>query len=365
MRKRASDPLSWLIANRDCPGLKCLVGLRTGNKRLALSAFADLLRQEGTPDCNLFWIDFEAPKFRSLCTAEQILQYINAAEPQPGMRYLFLIEPTARAYSGRIISNLLKQPDLNIFAASSNNQLVMVESERNPDFPRMLRTVYPPSYSDLPRERLDSIWNTILIRDVLNREKLGDARAIEAITEILSDNLGLPLSFRQIGAAVQPLCGRVLSATTISDYTTSLCDSYLVHRVPTYDIFEGQERGSKTVYYYTSTTLRHARFGTPADADYRHRVLKNEVFIELLRRYPTVWQGDYNGTPFDFVVREKGSLLAIMVAPDCTGDVPADVLAPFSRIPDELKVEKILLGFTPPAALPPQVEFLSLTKFLV
>ena len=365
MRKRAADPFSWLIANRDRPGLKCLVGLRTGNKRRALSTFVDLLRQEGTPDCNLFWLDFEAPRFRSICTAEQILQHISAAEPRPGMRYLFLIEPTARAHSGRIISDLLKQPDLNIFAACSNNQLVMVESERNPDFPRTLRTVYPPSYSDFPRERLDSIWNTILIRDVLNREKLADVRAIEAITEIISDNLGLPLSFRQIGAAVQLLCGRALSASTIGDYTTSLCDSYLVSRVPTYDLFDGNERGTKTIYYYTSTILRHARFGTPTDADYQYRLLKNEVFIELLRRYPKVWQGDYNGAQFDFVVRDRGNPIVIMVAPDLAGDIPDKVLAPFSRIPAGMNIEKLLLGFTPPAALPPQVEFLSLTEFLV
>jgi predicted AAA+ superfamily ATPase len=151
---------------------------------------------------------------------------------------------------------------------------------------------------------LEGIYNTVLIKDVMTRTKLGDASLLKSIARFMASNIGSPVSAKKIADTLIS-SGRPTAVNTVETYIEALCDSYLFYKVYRYDIKGKTNLKTECKYYICDTGLRNLILGTQGK-DIGHQV-ENIVYLELLRRGYTVNIGKSGrGTEVDFVaVRDK------------------------------------------------------------
>lgn len=100
---------------------------------------------------------------------------------------------------------------------------------------------------------------------------------------------------------------------TVLDYLRMLCEAYILHRVPRFDIRGRRHLEVNDKFYLGDIELRHGSIG------YRESdiggMLENLVYLELRRRGYDVSVGTYEDREIDFVAtRPPGERLYVQVA---------------------------------------------------
>ena len=107
---------------------------------------------------------------------------------------------------------------------------------------------------------LHDIYNSVLLKDVIARNKIRDTALLESVIAYLMDNIGNTFSAKTITDFLKNQ-GRKLSAETVYNYLRALESAFLIHKAVRFDIkgkriLETQER-----YYLSDLGLRHAVIG--------------------------------------------------------------------------------------------------------
>ena len=103
-----------------------------------------------------------------------------------------------------------------------------------------------------------------------------------------------------------------ISRLTLSTYLNALIDSYLIERVPRFDIRGKATLRTEEKYYLSDTGFRHHLIVTPI-RDYGH-LLENIVYLELSRRFKNVRVGKNAKKEIDFVVQTDDGFAYYQVA---------------------------------------------------
>lgn len=167
----------------------------------------------------------------------------------------------------------------------------------------------------LVNDYLESLYNTILLKDVLRRNSFADAMMLESVVRFVYDNIGNMVSIKSI-ADTMTSNGRKIDVKTVERYIQSVQESYFVYQAPRYDIKGKQLLKSLCKYYAVDTGMRQMLLG---DRSYdRGRLLENIVCFELLRRYGKVYVGKYGQLEVDFVVETQEGLRYYQVSETVT-----------------------------------------------
>ncbi len=127
---------------------------------------------------------------------------------------------------------------------------------------------------------LDGVYNTILMKDVVSRNKVNDITLLESVNNFLFDNIGQFTSINKISNTLNSN-NRSNSVNTIENYTRYILDSYLMYRVPRYDIKGKELLKTNEKYYACDMGLRKHIIGGIRDAG---SILENIIYLELKRR---------------------------------------------------------------------------------
>lgn len=95
------------------------------------------------------------------------------------------------------------------------------------------------------------------------------------------------------------LTGREISVPTIESYLSALTDSYILLKAERYDIKGKEYLSIGYKYYIADIGLRYYLFGSK-HMDMEH-ILKNAVYLELLRGGYKVYIGKIENSEVDFV----------------------------------------------------------------
>ena len=146
---------------------------------------------------------------------------------------------------------------------------------------------------------LEGIYNTVMVRDIMNRNKITDIALLKSIIRFLASNIGSPVSAKKIADTLTS-SGRPTGSATIDAYLEALTGSYLFYRVMRYDIKGKLHLRTESKYYICDTGLRNMILGTN-NKDIGHQI-ENIVYLELLRRGYSVSIGKTGrGTEVDFI----------------------------------------------------------------
>ncbi len=408
--KRRDIYLNKLIGFRDTEPVKVVTGIRRCGKSSLLKLMIQHLKDTGVLPEQIIEMNFESFDFRGM-GAEDIYGYVKERIVPKKRMYLFFDELQRIEAWEDAINAFRVDFDCDIYITGSNAYLLSseystylsgrcVEIKMLPlsfkeflDFNGFevrktqsalggfrkqvfdgngeryeLREVFDaymqfggmPGIADVGLEQekalslLDGIYSTVVVRDILEREKRRDRRQItdpallRKIVLFLADNIGSNVSAASIG---NMLVNEGLlddgkrkgapSAHTVQAYVDALLESYFFYEIKRFDIKGKAYLRTLGKYYIVDIGLRNYLLGF-RNRDSGHAI-ENVVYFELLRRGYDVAIGKVGNAEVDFIAATANEKKYIQVTESMMSEeVRRRELAPLQNIRDNY--EKIVLS---------------------
>lgn len=196
------------------------------------------------------------------------------------------------------------------FENNSNYQSLFLEYMKNGGMPGVLNIL--DLDTDGINRYLDSIFSTVIFKDIMARNKIVNKTLLENIIKFIFDSIGSVISTKKISDTLTSK-GISISNHTVENYIRSFVESYLIYKAERFDV-KGKKLLSRDYkYYVVDTGLRSYLLGKKADSDMGH-ILENIVYLELLRRGYRVYVGKVNNTEIDFVAENRDGIKYFQVA---------------------------------------------------
>lgn len=402
--------LNKLIAFRDTEPVKVVTGIRRCGKSSLLKLMAEHLKETGVAEEQIIEMNFESHEFKKM-SADEFYHYVKDRVIPEKRMYLFFDElqritdwedtvnsfrvdfncdiyiTGSNAYllsseystylSGRCVeikmlplsfSEFLYFHDFEVKESTSvlggtRTQVYDKNGERyelREVFDAYMRFGGMPGIADvgLDQEKamvlLDGIYSTVVVRDILEREKrrgqkrITDPVLLRKIILFLADNIGSSISVSSIG---NTLVNEGLledgkrkgspSAHTVQAYVNALLESYFYYDIKRFDIKGKEYLRTLGKYYIVDIGLRNYLLGF-RNRDSGHAI-ENVVYFELLRRGYDVAIGKVDNAEVDFIATKTDEKLYVQVTESMVSeDVRRRELAPLQKINDNY--EKIVLS---------------------
>ena len=405
--------LKKLIGFQDTEPVKVITGIRRCGKSSLLKLMIRHLRENGMGQEQIVEMNFESHDFRSM-TSDEVYHYVKE-KAVPGKRmYLFFDELQRIDAWEDAVNSFRVDLDCDIYITGSNAYLLSseystylsgrcVEIKMLPlsfqeflDFHNFevretssalggthrqvfdkngerydLREVFDaymrfggmPGIADIGLDQdkalslLDGIYSTVVVRDILEREKrrgqrqITDSTLLRKIVLFLADNIGSSISVSSIG---NTLMNEGLledgkrkgtpSTHTVQAYIGALLESYFFYEIKRFDIKGKEYLRTLGKYYIVDIGLRNYLLGF-RNRDSGHSI-ENVVYFELLRRGYDVAIGKIDNQEVDFIATTADDKLYIQVTESMQSeDVRKRELSPLQKIRDNY--EKIVLSLEP------------------
>ena len=318
------------------PVIKILTGMRRVGKSSLLLIIKDELLKD-VADENKIYINFEATNLLSINNVNSLLEYLKPLlEDVKGKVYFFFDEIQVIDGWEEVISDLKHNRDYDIFLTSSNKKLISNLSEKYVEF-----EIQPFTFSEFKKafenmelskenlfykfiqlgglpflkyfdldetptfEYLNDIYNTVLVKDVLQYNNIRDVDLFNHIFSYVLTNIGQSFSASSIKTYLKNK-NKNISVDTILNYLEYCNIAFLIKKVPRYDILSKKTLKVDEKYYLTDHGFRQAT-GFPITQDIE-RILENIVYIELISRGYEVKVGKVKDKEINFIAKKEKSL---------------------------------------------------------
>lgn len=408
--KPRTDYLNKLLAFKDTEPVKIITGIRRCGKSSLLKLMIKHLQEQGIEDKQILAMNFESMAFKNM-TAQEFYNYVKEHINTSNRTYLFFDELQRIDGWEDAVNSFRIDFDCDIYITGSNAYLLSSEyatylSGRSVEI-KMLplsfaefldfhgfkieeaasafggkrkiikdqnSIIYEPAEAfnayllfggmpgiadigldqDKAMALLDGIYSTVVIRDILEREKrrgqrrITDAALLRKIILFLADNIGSSISATSMAGTLfnegllpdDARKGKP-STHTVQAYLHTLTESYFFYEIKRFDIKGKEFLRTLGKYYIVDTGLRTYLLGN-RDRDRGH-ILENVVYLELLRRGYDLAVGKVDNTEVDFIATKYNEKMYIQVTESLQGEeVRSRELAPLEKIRDNY--EKIVLS---------------------
>lgn len=134
---------------------------------------------------------------------------------------------------------------------------------------------------DMKRNYMESLKNTIILRDIVKRQNINDVNLLEDIFKFMMANIGNLTSFSSIIRYFKSKQKKT-NYETLSTYAGYLRDTFIVHEVSRYNLKGKQALGGERKYYLGDLAFKNHLLGFfPSDIGYN---LENFVYMQLKRK---------------------------------------------------------------------------------
>ena len=341
--------LNQLIQFKDKKLIKVITGLRRSGKSTLLSLFENHLITSGVDRNHIIRMNFESFEFDEITYYKELHAYINKRILDPNKRHYILLDEVQQVSSWeRVINSFLVDANVDIFITGSNAYLLSselstllsgryVEIKMQPlSFKEYLEFLDSDKemslqekfnqyleYGGLPTivELLDNpdtigpflegIYNTVLMKDVIERNGVRDAALLESILKFIAANIGSIVSTKKISDYLTS-SGRKTTSDTIDNYLKMLENAFIIYKANRYDLKGKMFLKTLEKYYIVDIGIRNKLIGL-RNTDYGH-VLENIVYLELLRRGYEVTIGKIGSLEVDFVASKPNEKIYYQVS---------------------------------------------------
>ena len=223
---------------------------------------------------------------------------------------------------------------------------------------------------------LDGVYSTVIVRDILERERrrgqrqITDPVLLRKIILFLADNVGNNTSLTSISntlVSAKMLEDRAKqgkpATQTIAAYVNALKEAYLFYEIKRFDIKGKEELKTLGKYYIVDIGLRNYLLGY-RDMDTGH-MIESVVYFELLRRGYDVAVGKIGSQEIDFIATKDHEKIYFQVTDDMTAELTRQrELAPLKMVRDNYR--KVILAMnTNSTASVEGIEIIRLIDFLI
>ena len=323
--------------------IKVITGIRRCGKSTLFELYIDYLKKCGIKDDHIISINLEFPEY-DFKDYKELYNYVNSKIKDNDMYYVFLDEVQVVDKFEKAVDGLYIKKNVDEYITGSNANLLSGELATLLSGRYIEIKMFPLSFKeyanyvqDTSLERLytnyinkssmpyalklddqdevdkylDSIYNTIIVKDIATRKKISDTAILKSIASFMFSSVGSVLSVKKIADTLTSN-GRSISVHTVESYLDSLVESFIFNKVSRYDIKGKQYLQSGDKYYATDVTMRYALLGR-RNIDLGH-ILENIVYLELVRRNYKVYIGKTGDKEVDFVAENSKGTIYFQVA---------------------------------------------------
>ena len=322
--------------------IKVVTGIRRCGKSTLFELFIDDLKKNDITEEQIIQINLENPEYNFKDYME-LYNYVKEKLIPNKKNYVFLDEVQNVDKFQKAVDGLYIKKNVDLYITGSNAYLLSgelatllsgryieikmlplsfkeyVEYYKKDNYEKLYldyinRSSFPYAIN-LESEKevddyLESIYNTIILKDIVSRKK-ADSAMIQSLTRFMFSNIGNLLSVKKI-ADTMTSDGRAISVHTVDSYLEALVDSFIFNKVSRFDIKGKQYLMTGKKYYATDVTMRYAILGRK-NIDAGH-ILENVIYLELLRRGYKVYIGKSGDKEVDFACENKDGFTYYQVA---------------------------------------------------
>jgi len=332
--------LAFLRRHKDQDVIKVVSGVRRCGKSTLFELFKQELLASGVKANQIISINFEDLEYEPLQEYHVLHEYIVERLIPDIPMYVFLDEVQHVVQFEKVVGSLFIKPNVDIYITGSNayfmssdiatlltGRYVQVEmlplsfkefhsaySQQNlsdmdiynlyiehSSFPRLVHVEDDESID----EYLESILNTVVLKDIVTRLKITDVPLLLDIIKYLLANIGSLINPTKI-ANMLTSYGRKTDNKTVEKYLQGLKDGLLIYEVDRFDV-KGKALLQRNAKYYVVDSAFRKFLLSRTDSDRGH-ILENIVYLELVRRGYRVYVGHLQNGEIDFVAKKPHRL---------------------------------------------------------
>ncbi|MEG2457883.1 MAG: ATP-binding protein [Bacilli bacterium] len=347
--------LNKLIGFKDTNLIKVVTGIRRCGKSSLLLLFKEYLGSCGIKDDNIISINFESLKYDYIEDYKILYEVIEKnVKKTSGRVYILLDEVQLVSEWEKAINSFMVDFDCDIYITGSNAfllsselstllsgryvniQMLPLSFKEYLDFNKFKKLSVDENfinylkYGGLPviselstkenliTQYLRDIYNTVIMKDVIGRNKITDIALLNNLFSFVASNTGNIISPNKISDYLKSN-NKTICRDTIDNYLLYLEKAFIIYKVPRYDIKGKLLLKTLAKYYVVDTGIRNAVIGY-RDSDYG-QVLENIVYFELLRRDYNVYVGKNDNNEIDFIAEKENDKKYYQVTYSLTPDV--------------------------------------------
>ncbi len=326
--------------------VKVLVGQRRSGKSYVLRQVARELILKGVNPINTLIISKEFTDFDFLKTYKELDElikiYKRRLEPK-GRVYIFIDEIQNIEQWERVINSYSQDysDSYELFISGSNSKMLSGELATLLSGRYVNIEIFPFNYDEylgikklkrgrssyteymntgglpelfllqnqeLKRNYISSVKDTVLLRDIIQRNNVREPKLLEELFVFLINNGSNLISIPNIVKFYKNL-GKKVSYDLISTYTGYIEESFLIHKCDRYDI-KGKETLSGNAKYYIND-LSYRNYLYPGYGYGIGYLIENLVYLQLKRAGFVIYAGSIKGKEVDFVAKKDDKIIYI------------------------------------------------------
>ena len=335
--------LEQLKSVQGVPDIKVITGIRRCGKSKLMEAFIEHIKNTDA-NANIIYIDFTELDFEELKEYHELNAYVKNAYVESKNNYLFIDEVQMCEGFEKTLNSLHASEKYDIYVTGSNafllsSDLATLFTGRTFSievFPFSLKEYMEyyelkDAYEAYTQYRkmggmsgsylytdensrasyVNDVFETLVIRDIVQKFKIRNRPLIEKIADYLMDNISNVISANKMANTLESNNIKT-NDKTVGTYIGYLCNAFGFYRIRRYDIRGKKYLASNDKYYLADPSFRSARLGNK-NPDYG-RISENLVAIELLRRGYEVYAGVLYKKEIDFVAIKRDEKIYIQVS---------------------------------------------------
>ena len=296
------DYLQKLRLLKDQNLIKVITGIRRSGKSSLLQAFCLELKNNGTPDSNIQFFNFEERENIHLNHWSKLYDEIIQKTSETEKYYIFLDEVQLITDFEKLVNALFTKKNIDLYVTGSNAYLLSSElatllsgryiainihpfsfKEYTQAFPedgntdRLFRkymntSSFPEAVSlskideNLVNDYLQTIYNTVVIKDIATRYNLRNLHNLKRLIDFVFEHIGSYLSPTNIAEELSK-SNKTISHHTITKYLDFLVKSYILYPAARFDVKGKELLQTNEKYYLIDLGLKNITTTNKADGN--------------------------------------------------------------------------------------------------
>lgn len=318
--------------------IKVITGIRRCGKSVLLNQIIEELKSKKIKDNHIIFINFENYDFIEYTDPKKFNEYITDLIKDDDKYYLLFDEIQNVKEWEKVINSFRATKNVSIFITGSNSNLLsgelathlagryvsfriqpfsfreacimneIDEAKINNFFEDYIKWGgFPQRYTVGEEEQiisyLEDVYNSIILKDIVQRNNIQNIEMLETLIQYLISTPTQIFSGINISNYFLSI-KRKIGLETLYNYLNYIENSFVIKRVPRYDVYGKKLLTRQDKYYVCDLGLTRIR-----NIDKKIDIgasIENIVYNELLNRGYTVYTGKNNDKEIDFVATKVG-----------------------------------------------------------
>lgn len=340
--------LEKIVKLIDTEDIKVITGVRRCGKTVLLKQIIDELENRGIASENIIYMSFESSKYKNIRNDDDLDEFIFSKTNNLNGKIYLLFDEIQKVKNWEVSLNSYRVDlECDIYITGSNSQLLSGELATLISGRYISINMLPFSFKELIQyhnemhENIDEIklfeqylsyggfpgllnyeneekekylydlYSTIVLNDILYKNKVKDLDLLERLMEFMISNIGQLFSANSISKYIKNE-NRKTTPHTIINYMGYVRNAFIFYQIKRENIKQKRKLLISDKYYLVDSGF-YFIFNGSTQRNWG-QLLENIVFLELIRQGYSITIGKIQDLEVDFVCRKANQIKYIQVS---------------------------------------------------